>query len=159
MSYDKTLPKENMKEYSKLLDNLVEMGVVRTYNSPVGDYGEWLVTCKLNLTLERNAQAGFDAIDGERRIRYQIKCRWERGEPTKNTRQLGIIRNLGNEHFQFLIVVIFNRDFDVKEAYQIPYNLVVQYGIRNEHQNGIKLFALGPILNEIETKDITKSLI
>ena len=36
--------KEKLKEYAVIIDSLKEAGIVRTYNSPVGDYAEWLVS-------------------------------------------------------------------------------------------------------------------
>ena len=55
--------KEKLKEYAAILNSLHTAGIVRTYNSPVGDYAEWIVSTKLNLLLEKNSKKGYDAID------------------------------------------------------------------------------------------------
>lgn len=52
-----------IKNYSEILDSLHSAGIVRTYNSPVGDYTERLVTSKLDLKLQKNDTPGFDALD------------------------------------------------------------------------------------------------
>ncbi|MCM1284072.1 MAG: hypothetical protein NC180_10315 [Muribaculaceae bacterium] len=38
--------KQKLKGYAEILNSLYEAGIVRTYNSPVGDYAEWLVSKK-----------------------------------------------------------------------------------------------------------------
>lgn len=43
-----------MNQYAAILAELNERNVVRTYNSPVGDYAEWLVAEQLGLVLEHN---------------------------------------------------------------------------------------------------------
>lgn len=43
-----------MNQYAAVLITLNERGVIRTYNSPVGDFAEWLVSQKLGLRLEKN---------------------------------------------------------------------------------------------------------
>ena len=52
---------ELMNLYAEILAELNRRNVVRTYNSPVGDYAEWLVAEKLGLVLEHDSQKGYDA--------------------------------------------------------------------------------------------------
>ena len=54
---------ELMNMYAEILTELKGRKVVRTYNSPVGDYAEWLVATKLGLILEHNSTKGYDAYD------------------------------------------------------------------------------------------------
>ena len=42
-----------MNQYAAVLITLNERGVIRTYNSPVGDFAEWLVSQKLGLRRSR----------------------------------------------------------------------------------------------------------
>ncbi|HEV2127760.1 MAG TPA: hypothetical protein VGR22_03985, partial [Thermomicrobiales bacterium] len=65
--------------------------ILRSFNTPTGDYAEWLVANDLGLTLENTSAAGHDAVDSEG-TRYQIKARWL--APSRSSRQLSIIRNL-----------------------------------------------------------------
>ena len=100
-----------MNQYAAVLITLNERGVIRTYNSPVGDFAEWLVSQKLGLRLEKNSARGLDAT-GSDGLRYQIKCRWERTDfPTPQSRELGVIRSLEKNQFDFLIAVIFDSTF------------------------------------------------
>ena len=125
-----------MNQYARILTELNDRHVVRTYNSPVGDFGEWLVAQKLGLTLERNSAKGLDAIDPDG-LRYQIKCRWERSDhPTVSSRELSVIRNLDKKQFDYLIVVIFDRSFCIKEAYSIPHDIIQRYALYRHHVNG-----------------------
>ena len=36
--------------------------VIRTYNSPIGDYAEWIVADKLGLDLNQSSHTGCDAV-------------------------------------------------------------------------------------------------
>ncbi len=101
--------------YGNILSELNSRGVVRTYNSPVGDYAEWLVSHKLGLNLERNSQKGYDTCleQDKVRITYQIKSRWEHGAPSAKTRKLSVLRDVGENAFHYLIAVIFGPHFEV----------------------------------------------
>ncbi len=145
---------ELLRCYADLMDNLKERNAVRTYNSPVADFAEWLVAQKLKLSLERNSNAGYDATGSEER--FQIKCR--RLTPSNNSRQLSVIRNLGDEKFDYLIGVVFERDFTVKEAYKIPHGIIADYAKFSKHQNGHILQLKGDILRDSKVEDITHVL-
>ena len=45
--------KTKLKEYADILNSLSSAGIVRTYNSPAGDYAEWLVSIGMALILCR----------------------------------------------------------------------------------------------------------
>lgn len=143
--------------FGDLLDELKSRDIVRTRNNPVADYSEWLVSKAFNLTLQRNSNNGFDAIDFSG-IKYQIKAR--RVSPVNRSRQLGVIRNLEAKKFDFLIAVIFDKDFSVLEAYKIPRNLISKrkYSRFSRHQNGYILVLRGEILTAEGVKRIDKQL-
>lgn len=63
-----------LQVYASILNRLNAGRIVRTYNSPVGDYAEWIVKETMNLILEPNSNAGYDAVD-DTGIKYQIKSR------------------------------------------------------------------------------------
>jgi len=63
---------ELLQLYGKILEELKTRKVIRTANSPVGDYAEWLVANKFGLKLMENSKKGYDAEDSEG-IKYQIK--------------------------------------------------------------------------------------
>ena len=108
-------PIELMNTYADILDELNKREIVRTYNSPVGDYAEWLVSQKLNLKLESNSNKGYDAYDEKSGEKYQIKCRWGSGNPNMKSRGLSFIRDIEGNSFDYLIAVIFDRNFHVNE--------------------------------------------
>ena len=137
--------------YSDLLDTLKSKQVTRTYNSPVGDYAEWLVAKKMKLQLETNSKKGYDA-KSEDGIRYQVKSRWEKNG--KSQRQLNVIRNLEQDDFDTLIAVIFDDDFSVKLACSIPKEVIKDYARFNRHQNGYLLSIRDKILIDRRVLDI-----
>lgn len=151
-------PIELMNLYAGILAELNDRKVVRTYNSPVGDYAEWLVAEKLGFVLMDNSQKGYDAYDPGTGLRYQIKSRWERGVATTQSRELNVIRNYDDNQFDFLIIVIFNGHFGIKEAYMLPHNIIKLYARYNKHQNGYILIANGDVLLDANTKNITAQL-
>ena len=146
---------ELLRCFADILDELKQRNVVRTRNNPVADYAEWLVAQKLGLSLERNSKSGYDAtnISGER---FQIKSR--RLDPSNKSRQLSVIRNLDTAEFDYLIGILFNRDFTVNEAYKIPHSLIAKYAQFSKHQNGYILHLRGDILRAQGVEDITHIL-
>ena len=159
------MPNNNLKKmsvskllriHSNIIDELRRRSILRTYNNPVSDYTEWLVSSKLKLSLSQKSQAGYDAID-EKGKRYQIKGR--RSTELNKSRQLGVIRNLEDKKFDFLVGVILNSDYSVKYAALIPHNLVSKLSKFSDHQNGNILHLREKVLNERGVKDITDKLI
>ena len=142
------LSKRSLKDllllYANLLEELKKRQILRSNNNPTADYAEWLASRALNLKLEPKSKKGYDAIDSKG-YKYQIKGR--RITPSNPSRQLGVIRNLGDKHFDFLIGIIFEKDFSVKEAYKIPQSIIGKYSTYSEHQNGHILYLRGEILS------------
>lgn len=104
---------ELLKLYADILKELRTRKVIRSSNSPLGDYTEDLVCKKLGLHPSNNSNAGFDATDNRKR-RYQIKSR--RLTPENSSTQLGAIRDLDKKPFDFLVGVVFKPDFEVDYA-------------------------------------------
>lgn len=136
---------ELLQLQSQSIDELRRREVVRTGNAPLGDYTEWLIANTLGWKLAGNSQKGFDATD-DGGTRYQIKGR----RPTKRnpSRQLSAIRKLDDHLFDFVIAVIFNVDFRVQEAWQIPHQVVGEYARFSKHSNGHLLQAKGAVLED-----------
>jgi len=110
----------------------------------------------MNLDLSRKSQAGYDAI-GSNGLRYQIKGR--RNTALNKSTQLGVIRNLSEKKFDFLIGVIFNSDYSVAYAALIPQNMIAELSHYSEHQNGNILHLRKKILEVDGVEDITERLI
>jgi hypothetical protein len=146
---------ELLRCHAAILDTLRARGVIRTQNNPVADYAEWIVSKTLGLELTANSNAGYDAV-GADGIRYQIKSR--RIILSRDRRQLGVIRNLDAVEFDYLIGVLFSRDFSAIEAYKVPHGLVRDFARFREHQNGHVLHLRGSILEAPGVENISLAL-
>lgn len=146
---------ELLRLYGDILDELRNRGIVRSANSPIGDYTEWLVASRLGLTLTSNSQSGHDAVD-QVGTRYQIKGR--RLLSTSGPAQLGVIRNLAKADFDFLIAVVFDALFEVQYAAKIPHSLVSELSTFRSHQNGHIILLRRTVLTLHGVEDLTHLL-
>ena len=143
---------ELLQQYALILAELRAREIIRTANSPVGDYGEWLVANQLGLTLEPNSKSGYDAKDSFE-VKYQIKSR--RLTNLNQQIQLSVIRNLANNDFDYLIVVLFNELFDVLQVLKIPHQIIDRYAKFSDHVHGHILVLHRIILTDPLVEDIT----
>lgn len=107
--------------HAELLVELRRREVVRSANSPTGDYGELLFSRAFGWKLNNNSSADADAIDSNG-IRYQIKCR--RLATPQGSRQLGFIRRLPERPFDRLAAVLLDGRFRVLRGAILPYEVV-----------------------------------
>jgi hypothetical protein len=131
--------------YADLLEEFRQRKLTRTNNNPVADYAEKLITQKFGFIQANKEAKGYDAKD-QQGCKYQIKGR--RVTRYNNSRQLGVIRNLDEQLFDFLIAAIFNESFAVQEIWKIPFTTVKKYAKENKHQNGHILQLRGEILSD-----------
>lgn len=129
--------------YAELIEELRDRGIIRSGNNPVADYAEKVAVERLSLKQVGKEQKGFDAVDTQG-YRYQIKGR--RITKHNSSRQLSVIRNLNERLFDYLIAVIFDESFKVKEIWKIPYEFVKEHSKLSEHQNGHIFYAEPEIL-------------
>jgi len=108
--------KKLLNQYTGIIERLRRNKIIRT-GKVVGDYGEYIVCKKLNLTLVGNSvNKGYDAVD-KRGKKYEIKARkataWNRPGifPVKLS-QLSVT--------DFLIYIEFNNEWDVIKLLKIP---------------------------------------
>lgn len=130
---------------AKAIEELRRRNIVRTSNNPIGDYTEWLVSKKMNLTLVANSKAGFDAIS-EEGVTFQIKAR--RVTRFNRSRQLSVIRNYDAKEFDWLIAVIFDEDYKILNAYLVPHESIGKYCAHREHVNGRVVVMDGHIVRD-----------
>ena len=104
--------------YSDLMEELRNRELIRSSNNPVADYAEIIAVESLDLSRADKEARGYDAIDEDNDIKYQIKGR--RITRHNKSRQLGVIRNIEEKLFDYLLAVIFNEDFTVSEIWKIP---------------------------------------
>lgn len=142
---------ELLEEYSKILDTLIHRKVLRTRNNPVADYAEYLVKERMKCKLEPNSKSGYDAVDPKGK-KIQIKSR--RWNDKRQSRHLGIIRNLNEHKFDYLIAIFFDNEFNVKEAYKMNHNTVVKHAKNNDHQHGHIIILNNKVLKDKNIIDI-----
>lgn len=122
-----------LKLYSDLMEELRDRELIRSSNNPVADYAEKVAVEYMGLTRLGKEERGYDAVDKNKQ-RYQIKGR--RITKHNSSRQLGVIRNLEEKLFDYLIAVIFNEDFTVKEIWKVPYRFVRDNSKYSRQQHG-----------------------
>jgi hypothetical protein len=111
------------RAWASCMKELARRDLIRTANTPVGDYGE-RVACEM-LGLERLgfSEKSIDAVDANG-IRYQIKSR--RITPQNPSRQLGAIRDIDSGPFDVLLAVFFDEDLTLTELWSIPCAVVAE---------------------------------
>ena len=124
---------ELLKLYADLLEELRDRELTRTSNNPTADYAENVAAEKLGLTRAGKEERGYDATDAKGH-KYQIKGR--RITRHNNSRQLGVIRDLEANLFDYLVAVIFDESFAVLEIWKVPFEFVQSNSRWSEHQNG-----------------------
>ncbi len=156
MQTDIEKAQEYLRQHSAAMQELRELGVLRSDNNPTGDYAEWLVASKLRMCLERNSTKGYDATAEQ--YKYQIKGR--QNKTGKGPVQLGVIRNLGAAvpAFHYLIAVIFNADWVVQRAVCMTYDAVKRLAVQRTHVNGHVLQIRDRMMHEDGVEDITERL-
>jgi len=155
-TYDNWSIPELLHGYQAILDELLKRKVIRTLNSPAGDYAEWLAVQVLGLNLTANSMAGYDAsevIDGKE-IKYQIKAR--RLSVNNRSLQLGALRKLEERAFDFLLAVIFEPDFRISLIAKIPHEIIHTYAPYVERTNSYRLDLGKGILEDERVEKLTE---
>ena len=153
----KTLtPKQLLQLTGEVIDELRSRKIARTGNNPIADYTEWLVARSFGWELAGASVQGYDATDRRTDTRYEIKAR--RITSGNSSRQLSAIRNIEGEHFHFLIVVIYDQNFDIMRAFKIPHEIARSVGRLSKHTNSLILLARDTLLDQAGVEDITKEL-
>lgn len=98
-------------------------------NNLVGELAEFLVSAVLGLKRSDPSKKNYDAIEAEggKEIRYQIKARWQTDEKDNSQLELGAIeweKENGERPFEYLVAVLFNKNFVVKKAYKISFEKI-----------------------------------
>lgn len=124
---------ELLRLHGAVMDELRRREVVRTSNSPVGDYAELLFSTAFGWNLENNSAAGHDAVDAEG-VRYQIKSR--RLARPNASRQLSALRGLPDGKFDYLAAVLFDGAYRVQKAVILPHAGLEARCRYSQHTNG-----------------------
>lgn len=135
---------ELFKIYNKVIFELKELGVIRSKNNPVGDYGEFLAEKIFGLTRAAKDSKGYDLIDNEGK-KYQVKTR--RPTPDNPSRQLGGFRDLDENLFDSCLAIILSPEFEPKEIWEIPHGIICRYA-RDTTRGFKRVIVDGKILRE-----------
>lgn len=154
-SFNRFTDQDLLQQYVNIMDELKSRGITRTDNIPTGDYGEKLACKAFGLKPTERSFKGYDAI-GEDGTRYQIKAR--RADGQIGSKPLGIIRDLEDDQFDYLLAIIFSHEYLVRAAYLIPRKIVRKYSKRIERLNGWRIYLREPVLSERGVRDITREI-
>lgn len=147
--------RELLQLHGAVMQELGRREVVRTSNSPVGDYAELLFATAFSWDLESSSAAGHDATDKEG-VRYQIKGR--RLTKANGSRQLSFLRRLPERKFDFLAAVLFDHAYRVQRAIILPHDSLEARSRYSAHGNGW-LFRLEDSCWSMPlARDVTKEL-
>ncbi|MCX8502142.1 MAG: hypothetical protein ORO03_10700 [Alphaproteobacteria bacterium] len=145
------------------LIELEKRKLIRTRNNPTGDFAEFLFKQTFDWQLTKNSVKGVDAtlLDPiiNKVIKYQIKSR-KLNFNNAGERQLSAIRNLNNNQFDYLAVVLFNQDYSIYIGAIIPIGIVKnpKYSRFVEHTNSHTFHATDKVFQLPEVKDVTNDL-
>ena len=147
--------RELLRLHAEVMDELRERKVVRTGNSPLGDYAELLFKTAFGWHFEANSSAGYDATD-QQRVRYQIKAR--RLTPHNRSRQLSAIRRLPEAMFDSLAAVLVNERYEVTRAILLPHYRVAELAKRVEQTNSWRFMLEEGVWQAEGARDVTSEL-
>ena len=157
IKFNKQTDKDLLEVYAELMEEMRIRKLIRSNNNPVSDYAEKLVIEKFGLELCSKSTTGYDAINTKTKVKFQIKAR--RLTKHNKSRQLGVIRNIDEKLFDFLIVILFDDLFNVVEAYKVPFPVVFktakEHGRWNDQQHGYILHADNKLTSKAKVIDIT----
>lgn len=136
------------------LEELRDAGVLRSRNSPPGDYAEWLVARCTDGKLAPPSQPSWDVLtpDGER---LQVKARVLSDPPTAGQRQLSSFRSWD---FDACVVVLFEEDFRIGSATRLPRDVVEAASSSDAHVGGRRVMANAKLLQDPQADDWTTLL-
>lgn len=147
--------RELLQLHGAVIEELNRREVLRTSNSPVGDYAELLFATAFGWDLESSSAAGHDATDKDG-VRYQIKGR--RLTKANGSRQLSFLRRLPEKKFDFLAAVLFDHAYLVQRAIILPHEGLEARSRYSPHANGW-LFRLDDSCWSMPlARDVTKQL-
>ncbi len=116
-------------------------GIVRTSNSPVGDYAEWLVAQAVGGEREPNSTKSHDVMAAGERL--QVKSRVVTDPKKRSERQLSPFRSWA---FDAVVIVLFDEHFHVRNMTRLPRDVVKAVARWQDHVRGDIVFATDELL-------------
>lgn len=138
-----------------IIEELRKRQILKTVNNPVADYAELLACRAFTLTKAPNSEKGYDAKDKNGK-KYQIKAR-RIATGSKPTR-FSAIRNLEENHFDFLLAIVFDHAFKVQKAALLPPSVVKEKAFFQSHVNAWILPLNDTLWNHASVQNVTTQL-
>lgn len=135
-------------EYNKIENKIAER-LGRSANI-VSEYSEYIVSKFYGADLSKVSNKCYDFID-DNGHKYQVKARKEDNKCT----QIGVIRSWD---FDFLIIILFEKNGYLKQALKIPVEVAKKHMIKSTHQNGHIISTTSKLMNDSYNEDITAQL-
>ena len=151
MNLSKLSIPELLSFYVSVEDEFICRKISRKRGEIVGGYTEMLVCKMLRLRPTDGEMGGYDATDPEDgNQRYQIKGR----RVSKGNSQMGAIKRLEPQGFEFFVGVIYKPDFTVLRAAKIAYDVLVGLSELKRTTNGHQLFLTNRVIQRDDVEDI-----
>lgn len=122
IDFDELSVVDLLKLNAETISELKRREIVRTSNSPLGDYAEFLYCKAYGWEQKNNSEKDIDAVDTNG-IRYQIKSRTLKNGKVKIP--LSAIRRLPENIFDFAAVILFNPNYSIYRSALIPHKIIL----------------------------------
>jgi hypothetical protein len=129
---------ELLQLHAATLARLKELGITRSNSNPVADLAESLVARILGGRVMSLSKSSYDVIvsTGISETTYQVKARRLTAE--NGSRQLGGIRGMDEQRFDYLVGMLFDENFAPLKAAIIPWEVVKANATYTAHTNSWK---------------------
>jgi hypothetical protein len=145
-----------VRAYLQSLDELRARGVIRS-TKVLADYAEWLAVEAPGLKLvDSGAQKGYDAVDPQTGLTYQVKAR----QVTLPYMQPDLRGqgDLNEKPFDLLVGILLDGDYQVIRAAVVPLSIVQARAKPIAYNNGYRLHMASGLLNLPEVIDVTEQV-
>jgi hypothetical protein len=145
-----------LQTYASILTELVERGVTRSRNAPVGDIAEFLVKIAYGGQLAPQSEKSWDVLDSAQR-KLQVKCRLVI-PGSKGTQQYSPFRSWD---FDACVFVTFDAyTYDIVQAWEVPADGVRSLAVPVPHvgATATRVHTKSPLVDAPGAFDVTARL-
>ena len=145
--------KQLLQLENQVIEHLLERGLVRTRNKPIGDLAEAAVSLALGGTLAANSKASFDFEIGDKRV--QVKALQLSSDRAISKFQFSAFR----EPFGFdtCVFVVFDNNSDIDLAIEVGVPEIKMLGRFSSHTNSYTIRYIQILeLGEDKRGDVTE---
>jgi len=145
-----------LQTYANILTELIERGVTRSRNAPVGDIAEYLVRIAYDGKLAPPSEKSWDVTAGDGR-KVQVKCRLV-VLSAKRTQQYSPFRSWDFDVCVFITFEAFS--YDILQALEVPSSTIKNVAAAVPHvgATAARVHTKTPFLSLAGTVDVTQRL-